>query len=382
MSEIARSLKESCHLHHTSKRLSRMLIKHELWVKIEDVVLSRMSKHVSDDMVLAIDPGDIDRRFSEKCEHLGKIRDGSTGDIISGYPLISVVGRDCKKGTTIPLFLRVLSHKEYGCDSENNTILSAMSDVRQKVGDKLWVIDRGGDRRDLWNHWLKHGYQMLVRVTKQRHWSWRGERLDAQAIAKKLPCKHTCSLRQYADKEVKFGITTVRLPSHPNIPLTMIVVRHGKKEPMVLVSTRHARGRRQGMALIHAYMGRWAVEEGFRFSKQGFDLEGVMARKLNVIKNLVALMLLAWSFLVEHEQAMVELKELGTSDKLKPSRSKKKSKKNEKPYIFPFYTILKGWKMLFSLAKTALTKFLRNPNKPKPDIQLSLTGFSNHTLWL
>jgi len=28
--------------------------------------------------------------------------------------------------------------------------------------------------------------------------------------------------------------------------------------------------------------------------------EGVMARKLNTLKNLVALMLLAWSFLVEH----------------------------------------------------------------------------------
>jgi len=30
--------------------------------------------------------------------------------------------------------------------------------------------------------------------------------------------------------------------------------------------------------LIHAYMDRWAAEEGFHFSKQGFDLEGVMAR--------------------------------------------------------------------------------------------------------
>jgi len=382
LSDIARSLKEKTHLHHTSKRLSRMLIKHKLWMTIEEMVLSRMSRHVLDDMVLAIDPGDLDRRFSKQCECIGKIRDGSTGDIISGYPLMSVVARGGKNRLTIPLFLRAYSHEEYGCNSENNAIISAMSHVRQKVGDKLWVIDRGGDRGELWKHWLNNEYQMLVRVTKQRHWSWRNEFLNAQSIAKKLPCKHTCLLRKHGSKTVKFGITTVRLRSHPNTPLSMIVVRHGKKEPMVLVSTRHIRGRRQGMALIQAYMDRWAVEEGFRFSKQGFDLEGVMARKLNVIKNLVAFTLLAWSFLVEHEQAADDLKELGKHDRLKDSISKKKPNQERKRVVFPFYAILKGWKMLFALAKTALTKFIRNPNKPKPDKQLSLAGFSSQGVFL
>ena len=56
MSEIARALKEDIDLHHTSKRLSRMLIKHKLWNKIEDTVMSRMSRHLHDEMVLAIDP--------------------------------------------------------------------------------------------------------------------------------------------------------------------------------------------------------------------------------------------------------------------------------------------------------------------------------------
>jgi len=48
MSGIARALKEDTHLHHTSKCLSRMLIKHKLWHKVEDAVLSRMSTHLNE----------------------------------------------------------------------------------------------------------------------------------------------------------------------------------------------------------------------------------------------------------------------------------------------------------------------------------------------
>jgi len=382
MSEIARALKEATHLHHTSKRLSRMLVKHKLWTKVEDTVLSRMSEHLDEGMVLAIDPGDLDRRHSEACESIGKIHDGSTGDIISGYPLISIVARNGRRGKTVPLLLRLFSHEENGCNSENNEIISAMSRVRQQVGENpLWVIDRGGDRSLLWSHWLKHEYQMLVRVTKQRHWLWRNGAIDAQAIAKCLPCKHQCKLRHYGDKRVKFGITTVRLPSHPDTALTMIVVRHGKKEPMVLVSTRRAYGRRQGMALIHAYMDRWAVEEGFRFSKQGFGLEGVMARKLNAIKNLVSLMLLAWSFLVEHEQTAIDLKERGKSDKLRSATTKGKRNTSKKTTGFTFYAILKGWKILFALGKTAISQWLRMSDKPKRQKQLPIPGLIIPPVW-
>ncbi len=79
MSEIARSLKEDVDLHHTSKRLSRMLIKHKLQKKVETEVLRQMKNELNEN----IDPGDLDRRYAEECEFLGKVRDGSSGGIIS-----------------------------------------------------------------------------------------------------------------------------------------------------------------------------------------------------------------------------------------------------------------------------------------------------------
>jgi len=356
-----------------------MLIKHKLQKKIETEVLCRMKAKLNDNMVLAIDPGDLDRRYAEQCEFLGKVRDGSSGGIISGYPLLSVVARDGQKGSTVPLLLRVFSASEKGHVSENAEILSAMERVKRDVGSTLlWVIDRGGDRLKLWNHWLCHNFQIVVRVTKQRHWKWRGKALDAQEIAKRLPCKHRCKLRRHGDAEVTFGLTTVYLPSHPDKPLTLIVVRHGKKEPMALVSTRRAYGRRQGQALIHAYMDRWCVEEGFRFSKQGFGLEGVMARKMNALKNLVSLMLLAWSFLVYSEEKAAELKALGKADRIK---NRKKNRKKETRPAFPYYSILKGWQMLFSLATTALQSWLRKPDKCNQRKQPLIPGLLTPPVW-
>ena len=49
-------------------------------------------------------------------------------------------------------------------------------------------------------------------------------------------------LRRGRDKEVPFGITRVSLPKHPDKPLWMVIVRHGKHEPLVPVTTRPVRG--------------------------------------------------------------------------------------------------------------------------------------------
>jgi len=72
---------------------------------------------------------------------------------------------------------------------------------------------------------------------------------------------------------------------------------------------------------------------------QAFGLEGVMARKMNALKNLVSLMLLAWSFLMNAEENAAELKELGQADRIK---KKKQTRKEKTRPAFPYYSILKG----------------------------------------
>lgn len=352
LASIGRSLKEPTALHHTVKRLSRMLSRHSevAWVA-EDLLLTKLGQRVTDDMVLAIDPGDLNRDGASKSEHLGRIRDGSTGEIINGYPLISVVARDIRHGKTFPLLTRLLSSCRNGYRSENSDILSVMDTVQRSVKARpLWVIDRGGDRGKLWNTWIEDGWDILVRAANQRFWLWRDEQKAAQQIARDLPLKHRGKLTRHSTEDVRFGITSVYLREHPDKKLSMVVVRHGKREPLVLVSTRLVRGRKQGERLMQCYLDRWACEEGYRFSKQGFDLEKVQARSLSSLQNLVALATLAWGLLAYYQDDGGKL------------LAKAKRQKTRKALQFPFYSLLMGWQRLFAEAKHMFYHWWRRPN--------------------
>ncbi|WP_421620638.1 transposase [Alkalilimnicola ehrlichii] len=357
-SEIARALCEPMRLHHTQKRLSRMLVGHsEVAWAAEQVQLERMGPRVTERMILAIDPGDLNRDGAACSEYRGRVRDGDTGEIVGGYPLMSVVARDLDSGQTLPLLTRLLSSARAGHRSENTDVLSVMETVQRHVsGTPLWVIDRGGDRGRLWRHWLEQDWPVLVRAANQRYWLWRDGAHTAQQIARQLPLKHQGKLRRGGARTVRFGLTRVSLREHPERPLSMVVVRHGKREPLVLVSTRRVRGRRQGERLIQAYLDRWACEEGYRFTKQGFQLEGVQARRFSVLQNLVALASLAWALLAAYQAQAGHL-----MDKAR------RQKRGNYP-IFPFYSLLAGWQRLFQSARRVYYHWWRQPHRPKAPI--------------
>ncbi|NDY94375.1 transposase [Wenzhouxiangella limi] len=355
-SQIARALREPCRLHHTQKRLSRMLASHsEVTWAAEQLQLQKLGPKVNSGMILAIDPGDLNRDGSPKSEHRGWVRDGDRGEQVGGYPLMSVVARDVERGVSLPLITRLLSSNRPAHRSENTDILAVMDEVRRHVpAEALWVIDRGGDRGVLWNAWLEGGYQMLVRAANLRYWLWRGGHGTAQQIARQLPLRHWGRMRPHAQQSVRFGITRVNLREHPDTPLWMIVVRHGKRQPLVLVTNRPVRRRRQGEWMIQNYLDRWACEEGYRFSKQGFDLERVTARRFTSLQNLVALASLAWALLAAYQDDGQYLLNRARRQKRKPPR-------------FVFYSLLMGWQQLFAGAREIFHGWWRRPPKPHND---------------
>lgn len=352
---MARALREPGRVHHTQKRLSRMLGRHSevVWAA-ETLQLEQVGSRVHEGMVLAIDPGDLNRDGARHSEYRGRIRDGDCGEIAGGYPLLSVVARDMASGETLPLLTRLGSAERTGHRSENHEIMSVMEEIQRHVKARpLWVIDRGGDRGRLWDAWIDGDWRVLVRAANLRYWQWRGELRTAQQIARHLPLKHRGKLRRRSEQSVRFGITQVHLRTHPERRLSMLVVRHGKREPMVLVTTDRIRGRRQGECLMQAYMDRWACEEGYRFTKQGFDLEKVMARRFATLQNLVALASLAWAFLAVHQHDKRVL------------MAKARRQKRQHPPAFPFYSLLAGWRALFAHAQQVFHRWWRAP-EPGP----------------
>ena len=77
LSNVSRSLNEPIPLIKTENRLSRNLDDRDFTEEINHEICRLGSGKVLDDMVIAIDPGDIRKRHASKMEYLAKIHDGS-----------------------------------------------------------------------------------------------------------------------------------------------------------------------------------------------------------------------------------------------------------------------------------------------------------------
>ena len=69
----------------TEDRLSRNLDDEDFTAEINNEICRLGSAKVLDDMVIAIDPGDIRKRHASKMEYLCTIHDGSEHEIGEGY---------------------------------------------------------------------------------------------------------------------------------------------------------------------------------------------------------------------------------------------------------------------------------------------------------
>ncbi|HYW75106.1 MAG TPA: hypothetical protein VFA48_00560 [Gammaproteobacteria bacterium] len=60
-------------------------------------------------MIPALDPGDLNWDGAPASEYRGRVRDGDRGEVMGGYPLMSMVARDVRSGQALPLYTRLLS---------------------------------------------------------------------------------------------------------------------------------------------------------------------------------------------------------------------------------------------------------------------------------
>ncbi|HHJ20085.1 MAG TPA: hypothetical protein ENJ84_09740 [Gammaproteobacteria bacterium] len=98
-SVIARALKEPCRLHHAQKRLSRMLARHnEVSWAAEQLQLQQIAPLLTEDMILAIDPGDLNRDGAPRSELRGRVRDGNRGGHRGRLSAAERRGPGCKTG--------------------------------------------------------------------------------------------------------------------------------------------------------------------------------------------------------------------------------------------------------------------------------------------
>jgi len=147
LSCISRSLNEELSLIKTENRLSRNLDDQDLTQEMNREICRLGSTKVLDDMVIAIDPGDIRKRHASKMEYLTKIHDGSEHEIGDGYWLAKAVAADIEHKKVIPLYLEAYSQEAHDFKSENDQLFKVIDTVGTSIGAKgIYAIDRGGDR--------------------------------------------------------------------------------------------------------------------------------------------------------------------------------------------------------------------------------------------
>ena len=302
ISGIARALGEEIGLKKTEERLSHHLATPGMGQTINEVLAEAAADQVKDDTLIVVDPSDIRKTYARRMPYLAKVRDGSTGEFVPGYWSCIAVACFPDQRRVVPLHLRLWSAIAPDFVSENHQVLEIVRTVHRATrGRGIYVIDRGGDRIDLFQPFLNDRMRFIVRQVGSRHLIFRGQARTVEALADGCPMKFAERLVRETDDgektyQLEFGFRKVRLPNRAE-DLTLVVVRGFSERPLMLLTNVDVKPSRASLwFIVQGYLGRWMVEETLRFIKQSYRLEEIRVLKYARLQNLVALVAAAAYF--------------------------------------------------------------------------------------
>lgn len=302
LTEIARTLQEPIALRKTHWRLSRNLQRKAIEGVVQDNILRMAAPREGRDTLLIIDPSDVAKKYAQKMQYLATVRDGSAHDLAQGYWTLHVMGTELGTETLVPLYQRLYSADAPDFVSENAEILRAVDAVRAHARDRgLWVMDRGGDRINLFGPLLERKARFVFRLVGNRNAVVQGHTMLASAAADTVRRRHATSIVRIVEgREVRytlrFGLRAVKLPDHEET-LYLLVVDGLGEEPLLLLTTEDPGiGFKRQWRLIRAYLRRWAIEETIRYVKNAYGLENVRVLNYQGLQNLMPLLLAVMFF--------------------------------------------------------------------------------------
>lgn len=316
LSNIARTLKEDQKLIKTEDRLSRNLDDEDFTEGINDEIMRLAAPKITDDMVIAIDPGDIRKRYARKMEFLGKVYDGSENEVGDGYPLCKAVASDIESNKVIPLYCEAYSHLAHDVKSENAQILKLIDMIFKHIGSRgIHAIDRGGDRGVIYEKYLNSDkpVRFVIRL-RDRDLIHRGKRKNCLKLAWGLSTPYETALIVYEDgkekrRRVQYNAVEVRLPKYDNRLYLVVVKGFGIKPMMLLTSCEVNRKKKESIwRIVEYYLARWKCDESYRYIKQSYNLEDIRVRSYKSIRNIVVLVLAVSYFAAVYLGQNIKLK--------------------------------------------------------------------------
>ena len=300
LTEVGRKLPADISLHAVEKRLSRQLgstrwdaaalcARYVAWV----------APQIKSDTVLALDISDIRKAYAEKMACLGQVHDGSTGEIVPGYWLLSVEAH-LAAGQRQGIYLQAWSAQAQEFESENREILKAIELVEGSAPRRaLWVMDSGGDRSHLHRAFKRLKVRYLVRVKRDRTVAWHGRRHSIRQVAGKVLW---CGSFRFAQRtkrgrwrvlRVRYGFEQFNWQEEA---YSLVVAAGISEEQLILWTNDVVVTAADAERVVRAYLRRWAVEDANRVIKQEFSLEAIRVSDWRRVQRLVLLVGIAYGF--------------------------------------------------------------------------------------
>jgi hypothetical protein len=303
LSQIARALAEPITLKKTEERLSHHLAAPQLGQQVQAQLVAQAARRIGHETLIVIDPTDIRKSYAQAMPYLATVRDGSTGELVSGY--WSGVALACEPSSrrVLPLLQRLWSADAPDFVSENAQLLAMIDTIAQAAGRRgTYVVDRGGDRAKLYLPLLERGLRFIVRLVGDRHLVVRGRSRSARDVARGVRMRYAETVvREAAGGEKKchleYGFRTVKLPARRDVALTLVVITGFGQEPLLLLTNVPVQPTRRSLwRIVRGYLTRWLVEETIRFIKQCYRLEDLRVLSYERLRNLAALVMAAAYF--------------------------------------------------------------------------------------
>ncbi len=284
-------------IHSAEKRLSGHLAS-EHWntASLPAELLRRSAAMVTDDTLIPADTTDLAKYYARHLEGLGRVHDGSDpeGRTAPGYCIFQAFVR-VGAWQLFPLVVEPLKVYAGAATGENAEILGHVLRVHEATGKKgTWVLDRGFDRRELFEPLVRNEVAFVVRQ--------RGDRTVRTADGRDvsvdaLVAQHTCPRPRRWPSGGVSATCEVWLPEVGPDPFLLVIgwrVPSSERPLVLLVSPKARRRGRTGKWYVRAYHKRWGVEDATRGIKQHFAIEEFLVRSWVSIRRL--LWLVAWAF--------------------------------------------------------------------------------------
>lgn len=300
LSEITQELHENSKKINTVDRLSRHLAK-GIPHNAETEYLRFLRRKISAEPVVYIDDSDVVKPEGYHFEALGVVRDGSASSkdkavYEKGYHVTEACVMTGNR-QPISLFSRIHSSNEKGFTSVNDITFEAIDRAVTLFKHCTFAMDRGYDDNKIFLKLLDEQQDFVIRIRKNRKLYYQNRWFPASELCARRKGKLKMRVRYKGQEHEAFlSHVKVRLTASKR-EVNLVLVYGISDTPMILVTNKPIRSKKDVEAIAVVYFHRWRIEEYFRAKKQLFQFENFRVRSLSAINALNFFLTLAMTFL-------------------------------------------------------------------------------------